>query len=774
MAGTLKFTDTIKFSLLDPNLIKIKDHYEGAFKPGGVGTPGATHPSGLGTVAGAPGEIQPAQTQLAAPQAPGLQIRISATHAGIITGNNGFYLPDRMKKGTSTFTDNFGKPVLLHHEAKQDAVGRITEAHYVDTSGAVIDQFKDMIVKDKYGKQVGVINEVLINDFCSGRMPYGMAVDTVRTIFRDSILDDETYDGLGHIQLVANITDSVAIQKLLDGRYLTGSVGASTNSASCSVCRQDWTELGQCEHKPGGIYDGAKCFIIAGDLRYSEYSFVNKPADRHSRVLELNYNGIQDSIQLENEYEGRVYEVQLQFPQYDSITTKEEEGMKTEPKENKGGEVELQDSATEETQVDATAAAESTETSSEVADATSADATAGTESAEAGAEGGKETPVNDNTEEETVESLMIKVLDEEEGFEFTDEVEEKLYALLWDEVLAAVNDGDLIIEAAVLKDAKLSTASRKKLPKSSFCGPNRSFPVHDCAHVTAARRLIGRAKVSDSAKSTILACVSRKSKAMGCGGTASTKDAVQEVTNIQNDLNHSRVLRMVLSLLDEDIYFSDESVLVEEEKKMLQTIIKRMAGFVGKDSFNEAASAEGLGLSDSVEQTYVDEVAKHEEVIGDLRDRLEANRKEYSELLQDYHEVQDSLVEATSNVRKEKEGNLSTLRSLRDGKIEEHNFSEISDTDLQSEIDQALKSVDMNKITDKLGDGMSRSPEGEVDSPTDVQDNTNSNNQKSKLDVEDLKRIEDAYWEIRIGRGEYAAESFLAKMKSQNRLPQEG
>jgi len=65
-------------------------------------------------------------------------------------------------------------------------------------------------------------------------------------------------------------------------------------------------------------------------------------------------------------------------------------------------------------------------------------------------------------------------------------------------------------------DAKLTTAKRKKLKASTFCGPNRSFPVPDCAHVTAARRLIGRAKLSADSKAKVLACVSRKAKALGC------------------------------------------------------------------------------------------------------------------------------------------------------------------------------------------------------------------------------------------------------------------
>jgi len=72
------------------------------------------------------------------------------------------------------------------------------------------------------------------------------------------------------------------------------------------------------------------------------------------------------------------------------------------------------------------------------------------------------------------------------------------------------------------KDAKLSAAARKKLPNSAFCGPGRSFPVPDCARVVAARRLIGRSKYSEATKKKILACVSRKAKALGCNKSKST------------------------------------------------------------------------------------------------------------------------------------------------------------------------------------------------------------------------------------------------------------
>jgi hypothetical protein len=83
---------------------------------------------------------------------------------------------------------------------------------------------------------------------------------------------------------------------------------------------------------------------------------------------------------------------------------------------------------------------------------------------------------------------------------------------------------EVVGKLTALDDAKLSAERRSKLKGSTFCGPNRSFPVPDCAHVTAARRLIGRAKGSPQSKSRILSCVSRKAKALGCGGKKDSEE----------------------------------------------------------------------------------------------------------------------------------------------------------------------------------------------------------------------------------------------------------
>ena len=59
-------------------------------------------------------------------------------------------------------------------------------------------------------------------------------------------------------------------------------------------------------------------------------------------------------------------------------------------------------------------------------------------------------------------------------------------------------DWYLLDAALAIELEEMAQLQSKKRASDSFCGPERSFPVNDYYHVTAARRLIGRAKLSDS------------------------------------------------------------------------------------------------------------------------------------------------------------------------------------------------------------------------------------------------------------------------------------
>ena len=78
-------------------------------------------------------------------------------------------------------------------------------------------------------------------------------------------------------------------------------------------------------------------------------------------------------------------------------------------------------------------------------------------------------------------------------------------------------------------DAKLNAEARNKLSDTAFCGPGRSFPAHDKAHVTAGLRLLNRSDFSQSTKDKIKACLYRKGKKYGIGPS---EDELQDNENL--------------------------------------------------------------------------------------------------------------------------------------------------------------------------------------------------------------------------------------------------
>ena len=120
-----------------------------------------------------------------------------------------------------------------------------------------------------------------------------------------------------------------------------------------------------------------------------------------------------------------------------------------------------------------------------------------------------------------VQGIQTDLQDEKENQEKVGDLDGDIADLIQDSNLDwYLLDSALSFE---LGDKALTAEQRKELPDSAFCGPERSFPVNDCVHATAARRLIGRAKLSDSEKAKILVCVNNKAKDMSCDKTAEDK-----------------------------------------------------------------------------------------------------------------------------------------------------------------------------------------------------------------------------------------------------------
>ena len=172
----------------------------------------------------------------------GLICEIDATHSGTLI-NNRIYPPASMDKGIRSWTKPYKKPVLVNHDDAADPIGRIIKAKYLKTNR-------------------------------------GMESSDYKPILKAS-------DGYGYTRLTLRITDSEAIQKIIDGRYETVSVRMSTDHAFCSICNTDWSADGPCEHTPGQMYDKKLAYITTGDLSYREMSFVNIPADEFAGVKEV-------------------------------------------------------------------------------------------------------------------------------------------------------------------------------------------------------------------------------------------------------------------------------------------------------------------------------------------------------------------------------------------------------------------------------------------------------------------------------------------------------
>ena len=106
---------------------------------------------------------------------------------------------------------------------------------------------------------------------------------------------------------------------------------------------------------------------------------------------------------------------------------------------------------------------------------------------------------------------------------------------------------------------KLSTKDRKKLKSSTFCGPDRSFPVPDCKHVAVAKTYLGRAKFSASTKKKIAACINRKAKQLGCNTSKKAKASEDhmpkyiELSYEQKKLYSSDVFETTKQLVEESI-----------------------------------------------------------------------------------------------------------------------------------------------------------------------------------------------------------------------------
>jgi len=69
-------------------------------------------------------------------------------------------------------------------------------------------------------------------------------------------------------------------------------------------------------------------------------------------------------------------------------------------------------------------------------------------------------------------------------------------------------------EGLSFEEAKLSYAKRQKLPSTAFCGPKRTYPAHDAAHVRNALARLSQfgSRLKKGVRARVLSCLKRRAK----------------------------------------------------------------------------------------------------------------------------------------------------------------------------------------------------------------------------------------------------------------------
>jgi len=606
----------------------------------------------------------------------GLDIVYDLSHSGRRI-NNRVYTVKGQQDGINTLTFPYPKPILTHHDGDSDPIGRFVAGQWDDLSNHALNHFKD------------------VKDFLEVKKAFD--TDDPEKIYavmkKYNLLTAKDWPGLGRMRVQAKITDEKAIEKFLDGRYITFSAGSTTDRHVCSICNSDWAEGDMCEHRHGKIYDGDICVFITGKFEVLEGSVVNMPADDLSQVLSMELTDdnekktiakissaskdaiyFSDSVYNITERSMSEHVAEIAEPVVDEHvspepiieTVVESDTLKTIVGDFDGDtyKVTSEEKTSEEASVVEEGKAEEPtdlkdEVSEEAVDSVKAnleedvkEATQGEASLEEleGLIGKLSAIVNkaskaknklsnkakDGDSNDSVQTAEAQTKgeekEEEEVLQDGDRSsEERVHEVDADSIVEGDFDWYLLEAGLALElgDAKLSSAQRKELNSSTFCGPDRSFPIPDCAHVTAARRLIGRAKLSSDQKARVLACVSAKAKKMGCGGEdnaglqlaydALKQDHVVVLKRLEQLEDKLRsTLERVAKHFDKEVPNSKElgNLLADTE------VEEKSEADVEVKSLREARVENPSVASDAIELTARKKLGKYEKSIVDKYEKL--------------------------------------------------------------------------------------------------------------------------------------------------------
>lgn len=371
----------------------------------------------------------------------GLSVDFNLSHSARRI-NSRIYPPRGHQGGLSTWTNPYPKPILRNHDTNEDPLGRLAVVDWISLEHEAIAFFKN--VRDY---------QELVDAYDSDKPK---KIYDVMKKFK--LFFNKKWPGLGKVAATALITDEKAIEKFLDGRYITFSAGAETDRLACGICGSDWVQGDVCEHRPGRVTeDGEIGVFITGNLHGEEASVINNPADDLGFVTSMVFR---DS----KEMNAKLSDGDTNILQSDYYLTDSKLMLGV-------------------TQMDE-------------------------ETAEVVTESTPEVKVEDQEIQTEIEEVAEKVEDKEVVVEtVTKIVETKLFDM---------NMFELAFEAELLRDKDLSDkvltdAQKQELDESCFFS-DRKIALTDSAHVVAIQRLMKKVTLPEDVQDKLQEFVSSKEK----------------------------------------------------------------------------------------------------------------------------------------------------------------------------------------------------------------------------------------------------------------------
>jgi len=615
-----------------------------------------------------------------------LDISIIATHSGLLNLNTRFYIPSRMRDGAPSLI-NENKPIkILKNHTADEAYGIVLGAEYIDTTP---DQLQ-------YNRDVQILNDssASIED----------QLVAARNFIKDGIPFLDGWEGLGYIKIRARILDEKTIGQIESGLFDSVSTSFRSQGMYCSVCGGRWEGMmdamfgGGCGHVPGGLYpipdDEEKnsdtpeekvfCCLIPDYHSYHECSLVVYGADPIT-VININ-DSAKDSLSLHPDKIKQLLSCKPSETVGFVFSDNKEDIMVPKNKPDN-------DPQSVEDKAEVKFSYKDMLSSVSMAEHLAIDKLEGElaslpDSAFCGPD--RTFPVPDRLHYNAAMAYLESCEDFDGKDGILEKVNEKAALFDSDEELEDEKELKLMLEEGLLteeqyKDAKLSAEERKKLPESAFCGPDRSFPVPDCAHVTAARRLLGRYE-GPGDKDKISACIERKAKAMSCDSNKSkdteaekpeeclgckklSEELAKSEDNAKRLADHSRVLRKEWndSFSDYRALFDKHVAQKLDYEKHLSDLCAIISVVNGENVSTDEAK-EKLLASDNLLELKEKLVADFDitKIADKISDGMDSQPKEKIENPADTDSLGDSSDESTEEVSDSWKETVAAKMALRE------------------------------------------------------------------------------------------------------------